>query len=178
MELLPIIYNSLLIAAGLFVVTVAISYVSYKIKRNRGIVDEVETRQQPKPVVKEKRVAQEELKPRYKKPHPKPVPQKVHKEEKAVVKKKTDYKKKEHEPRKASTPKQQKDSNKRIERVTKLVPSDTTGENKRKKTMEKRIEKDDKFKDKKNLKSIDDDPLKKYTDSSEDDEFHPLKTDD
>ena len=63
MELLPVIYNSLIIAAGLFVVTVAISYVSYKVKQRNG--DDTATSNEPshKHLKKE---SHSELKPKFK----------------------------------------------------------------------------------------------------------------
>ena len=182
MELLPIIYNSLLIAAGLFVVTVVISFISYKVKRNKGIIDDSDNNEPFQTVFRNKNKVEEELKPHYRAIHPKPKST-PREEEKKIVKEEAHQPKVKKEVRKEhSAAKEQKsepplEKNKRLERVTELVPSTKPSTDKREpKLVEQRKSKTEEQKSKKNLKSINDDPLKKYTDSAEDD-LHPLKTD-
>lgn len=182
MELLPIIYNSLLIAAGLFVVTVVISFISYKVKRNKGIIDDSDNHEPFQTVFRNKNKVEEELKPHYRATHPKPKST-PRVEEKKIVKEEVHQPKVKKEVRKEhSAEKEQKseppiEKNKRLERVTELVPSTKPSTDKREpKPVEQRKSKTEEQKSKKNLKSINDDPLKKYTDSAEDD-LHPLKTD-
>lgn len=180
MELLPVIYNSLLIAAGLFVLTIVISYISFRIKQSKGTADQ---RQEipNSTVFKNKKRIEEELKPHYKTKHLKPPPPKRER-------RRPEEKEKSREPKSESPPKPHSDKKRevqknepkqtnRIERVRDLGPNDKSLEERSKRTVEKRrIENEDK-KNKKKLNSIDDDPLNKYTDSA-DDELHPLKTDD
>ncbi|MDZ7765158.1 MAG: hypothetical protein U5K00_12135 [Melioribacteraceae bacterium] len=68
MELLPIIYNSLIIAAGLFVITLAISYVSYKFRQKNG--DDVKATASATQDKHLKNEDDAELKPKYKSPPP------------------------------------------------------------------------------------------------------------
>lgn len=182
MELLPVIYNTLLIAAALFVITVAISYISYKIKQSKGLVEDSNQPASLKSVFHDKKKVEEELKPHYRTKYPKPPPQ-PRKEQKKVAKKevpkvrKKETSKEKPEPvhKKVNKQKPAEKSNNRIERVTELVPSSKPTEDKEKKPVEKHKVEIEEQKSKKNLKSIDDDPLKRYTDSAED-ELHPLKT--
>lgn len=182
MELLPIIYNSLLIAAGLFVVTVVISFISYKVKRNKGIIDDSDNREPFQTVFSNKNKVEEKLRSHYRTTHPNPKPR-PHVEEKKIVEKEVPQPKvkkdiiKEHRSKKVQKPEPPIEKNKRLERVTELVPSSKSSTDKREpKPVEQRKSKTEEQKSKKNLKSINDDPLKKYTDSAEDD-LHPLKTD-
>lgn len=182
MELLPIIYNSLLIAAGLFVVTVVISFISYKVKKSKGLLDNSDEREPFKTVFRNKNKVEEELKPHYRTTNPKSRTN-PRVEEKKIVKKEVHQPKvekevrKEHPANKAQKPEPPIEKNKRLERVTELVPSSKPSSDRREpKPVEQRKSKTEEQKTKKNLKSINDDPLKKYTDSAEDD-LHPLKTD-
>lgn len=182
MELLPVIYNSLLIAAGLFVVTVVISFISYKVKKSKGLLDDSDEREPFQTVFRNKNKVEEELKPHYRTTHPKPKP-KPRVEEKKIVKKEVPQPKfkkevrKEHRAKKVQKPEPPIEKNKRLERVTELIPTAKPSTDKREpKPVEQRKGKTEEQKSKKNLKSINDDPLKKYTDSAEDD-LHPLKTD-
>ena len=80
-------------------------------------------------------------------------------------------------PEKKHEPKQKpSNANNRIERVKELNSPEISNEQREMKTMEKRRIEIEEKKNKKKLKSINDDPLEKYTDSA-DDELHPLKTD-
>jgi len=182
MELLPIIYNSLLIAAGLFVITVVISYISYKIKGEKRLVDETDKTAGLKSVSREKLKVQQELKPHYKdKQHKSSSHHSESRIEKKKVAKHSPNQKRKPEASKPHKPKpeQREESGKtrRIERVTELAPNSREIKDRETKKVEQRKTKTQETKNKKKLKSIDDDPLKKYTDSADDD-FHPLKTDD
>lgn len=197
MELLPVIYNSLLIVAALFVITVAISYISYKIKRSKGLVEDTETPETYKSVFHDKRKVEAELKPHYKTKDRHPAPQskrredrkeinrdrpQVKKEDKKIVKKEAPLPARKHknvEKIRKPKPELPKETNKskRIERITRLSSPKVQEEERETKRIEKLRETTEEIKNKKKLKSIDDDPLKKYVDSSDDD-FHPLKTDD
>ena len=109
MELLPVIYNSLIIAAGLFVITVAVSYISYKLKQKNGNDEESAT-----PANSHKHIQKSkptELKPKYKSPPPvkkekpnrkdKPVPEKKIEKKRPVEKKvKESPRQRETEPEK------------------------------------------------------------------------------
>lgn len=176
MELLPIIYNSLIIAAGLFVITVAISYVSYKIKDNRPKEGKASTHTPQKQYLKED--GHSELKPKFKSPPPV-----TNSGDRVRKPKKEEEKKKEikrpkpssQSHRTAESKHAKSESNTRIEVVRDLSKSSTKEtETPKSKPVEKPKHNDEKKK--KKLKSIDEDPIKKYTDSADDD-LHPLKTD-
>jgi len=172
MELLPIIYNSLIIAAGLFVVTVAISFVSYKVKQRNGKLNNERTREEYPTIFRDKKRIEEELKPHSRLKPSKPVPSQ-HREKRVEKKEKPVEKPKEKlQPKQ----KQNKELPSRLERVTELLPPEKTPRPLKKDHPKPKSTVED-SKKKKNLKSIDDDdPLKKYTDSADDD-LHPLKTD-
>ncbi len=172
MELLPVIYNSLIIAAGLFVITIAISFVSYKVKQKKGTLSEKRTQEQYPTIFRDKKRIEDELKPHSRIRQHKPPPQP--RIEKRVEKKEKPIEKIRNRPQPEPKEEHKKDSHSRIERVTALIPTDRKYEQEKKQTpIQKRtVEGSQK---KKNLKSIDDDPLKKYTDSADDD-LHPLKT--
>lgn len=169
MELLPIIYNSLIIAAGLFVITLAISYVSYKFRQKNG--DDVKATASATQDKHLKNEDDAELKPKYKSPPPRKSDRtKIEEKKKRVEKSKPPQK----EVRQIKKQKPKKEDNTRIEVVKDLSKAGTKEyEPPKTKHAEKPRSADKK---KKNLKSIDEDPIKKYTDSSDDD-LHHLKTD-
>ncbi len=188
MELLPVIYNSLIIAAGLFVITVAISYVSYKIKSKNGS-DNVTIKPSERQSVKD---SKGELKPKYKSPPPQ---RKITKEEygqrdqRKKVEERERHKernrRREEKPRdvERSKPSERRKEyeNKResrIEIVKDISKSHIDEDQPKFEKPKQKKETKEEVKRKKKLKSIDDDPLKKYTDSHDDDDFHTLKTDD
>lgn len=180
MELLPIIYNSLLIAAGLFVITIAISYVSYKIKQGKGTLGEREEIEYNS-VFKDKKRVEEELRPHHKTNLRKPSSGKSNekqykKKEEVREKPRSQARLKLEKPKKVEPKKEiDKRSTERIERVRDLVPPEKKNRTDERKVVNRPSD-DEETKKKKKLKSIDDDPLNKYTDSADDD-LHPLKTD-
>lgn len=176
MELLPIIYNSLLIAAGLFVITIAISYVSFKFKKGK---EEVKSEVAPSytPIFKDKKRVEEELKPHHKTKNIKPSSQEKQSTQ-DFRKLKTPRKDEPKKERRVEPKKEIKQKpTERIERVRDLNANEKSQIEKNVKPFEKKKNVTEETRKKKNLKSIDDDPLKRYTDSA-DDELHPLKTED
>ena len=184
MELFPIIYTSLLIAAGLFILTVIISYVSYKVKQNKNTVEEDTLPRQN--TVKHSQSPPSQPKP-YKKPRQEQY-QKPKEKRRERTSEKPQEKRIEQTPEKPKEkqryeekqqPSKRATSETRIAIVKELSPGksiDTTDKyEKEVKDKEKEQKKDD-IKDRKKLKSIDDDPLNKYSDSSDDD-LHPLRAD-
>lgn len=173
MELLPVIYNSLIIAAGLFVITIAISYVSYKIKDNRTKEGQTSTTPHKKYLEDDDH---SELKPKFKSPPP--VKKSKHKSDKPVIEEKKRRVEKPRTPPKSDGQSEKRrtkpEAQNRIEVVKDLSKSSTKETEPQKSKADEKPKSDEKKK-KKNLKSIDEDPIRRYTDSADDD-LHPLKT--
>ncbi|MCZ7603579.1 MAG: hypothetical protein C4543_09395 [Ignavibacteriales bacterium] len=168
MELLPIIYNSLLIAAGLFVITIAISYVSFKFKKGKEVFKSEETPSYT-PIFKDKKKVEDELKPHHRTKNIKPS---------SKEKQSSQDFRKPKTPRKEEPKKEIKQRpTERIERVKDLNAKERDPIEKNVKPFEKKKNITEETRKKKNLNSIKDDPLKRYTDSADDD-LHPLKTED
>lgn len=182
MELLPIIYNTLLIAIALFVVTIAVSYIVFKLKKNKN---GLEQDRQPDfgTIFKDKKRVEETLKPHYQTKSPKSAPPRKEDRKPERIEHRKAKPKQEHKPKSnpkkkiQENPEPKRKSDDRLERVTILLPNEKFPSESKRKTNEQRKIVSEESKKKKNLKSINDDPLKKYTDSAEDD-LHPLKTDD
>lgn len=202
MELFPIIYTSLLIAAGLFVVTVIVSYVSYKVRQSNADETETDTPQidylkKTKPVdlkagqyKKEpsvKRDIKEEHPGKIKYDSDRPGAGSSHESEQRL---RSRNERREEQQVKQKTMREdlsrKTQAGKRIEIVKDLKPgtgkdsgikSTVKESGKNLNDIEKNKKNIDETKNRKKLKSINDDPLDKYSDSSDDD-LHPLKTDD
>ena len=199
MELFPIIYTSLLIAAGIFLITVIISYVSYKVRQNNteneGPAASVTTSKpaytpEKKPAVRPEYTGKYPAKEKYSNERRKEIKEEEfyrHSSKSSSSNQNEKYSRKDEPGIKASSSIRKIEPERRIEILKDLKsgrgedansaparPSNNKDTEDKRKTQED-ISADNK--DRKKLKSINDDPLNKYSDSSDNDDFQPLKTD-
>ena len=166
MELVPIIYTALLIVAALAVITIIISYVVFKIKHKRGLLDTPTIEKIVQPVAKVESSVKKAVQ-RITKPLLPPI-EAAAKEEKARSEKKSrDNRNVSGTQRTKAEPTKQAEQSNRIE-VVKKIKHGT--DKKDEQVHPKQPRKVESQKDV-NLKSLGDDVIDKYADDRDDDMF-------